>query len=256
MEQTLFCKTFAFQTIRLNSLRHTDNSKGISCHFVARMNSGSGIIRALSGEELHLRAGDIFYLPIGLQYHSCWTPDETGDRLVSWESYGFTNLPVPNETRYAMQKIYPSAKAIQWLDCLERDQTVSPASVGYLYLFLSEVLPDLRVSECNPKETLLQTAFDYIRRHESFTVPELAQACGISESGLYALFRDRVHTTPIEIKHRLTAEHAVALLTTTDLTVETIASTLGLCSSAYLRRILKKQTGRTPSQIRKAAKFI
>jgi AraC-like DNA-binding protein len=256
MEQTLFCKTFSFQTIRLNSFRHTDNSKGIPCHFVARMNNGSGIIRAISGEELHLRAGDIFYLPMGLQYHSYWTTDDTGDRMVAWESYGFTHLPVPNETRYAMQKIYPSGEAVQWLDRLERDQTVSPASVGYLYLFLSEVLPDLRVSECNPKETLLQTAFDYIQHHESFAVPELAQACGISESGLYALFRDRVHTTPIEIKHRLTAEHAVALLTTTDLTVEMIASTLGLCSSAYLRRILKKQTGRTPSQIRKDAKFI
>jgi transcriptional regulator GlxA family with amidase domain len=118
------------------------------------------------------------------------------------------------------------------------------------------VLPDLRFSEYNPKEILLQTAFDYIQRHESFTVPELARACGISESGLYAFFRNYANTTPIEIKHNLIAERAVALLTTTDMTVETIASHLGLCSSAYLRRILKKQTERTPSQIRRNTKFI
>ena len=256
MEQMLFCKTFTFRTIRLESFRHTDNSAGISCHFVARMNSGSGIIRALSGEELHLRAGDIFYLPKGLQYHSYWTIDETGDRSVCWESYGFTHFPVPNETRYAMQKIYPSAAAIQWLDRLAQDQTVSPASVGYLYLFLSEVLLDFRIAEPTPKAALFQTAFNYIQQHENFAVPELARVCGISESGLYALFRDYAHTTPIEIKHRIIAEHAIALLTTTDLKVEMIASTLGLCSSAYLRRILKKQTRRTPSQIRKEAKFM
>ena len=256
MEQTLFCKTFSFRTIRLNSFRHTDNSKGISCHYVARMKSGSGIIRAISGEELHLREGDIFYLPMGLQYHSYWTADDTGDKTVAWESYSFTHLPVPNETRYAMQKIYPSKEAIQWLDRLQRDQTVSPASVGYLYLFLSEVLPALRVSECNPKEALFQTAFDYIWRHKSFTVPDLAQACGMSESGLYAFFRNYANTTPIEIKHRLIAERAVVMLTTTDQTVEAVASSLGLCSSAYLRRILKKQTAQTPSQIRKEAKFI
>lgn len=256
MEQILFCKTFSFRTIRLESFHHTDNSAGIPCHFVARMRSGSGIIRALSGEELHLQPGDIFYLPMGLQYHSYWTIDKTGDRSVSWESYGFTHLPIPNDTRYTMQKISPSVEAIQWLDRLVQDQTVSPASVGYLYLFLSEVLPHLRVSEINQKTALLQTAFDYIGQHPSFTAPELARVCCISESGLYALFRDYAHTTPIEIKHRLTAEHAIALLTTTDLTVERIASTLGLCSSAFLRRILKKQTGRTPSQIRKDAKFM
>ena len=256
MEQILFYKTFSFRTIQLNSFRHTDNSKGIPCHFVARMHSGSGIIRAISGEELHLRAGDIFYLPMGLQYHSYWSVGETGVRSVSWESYGFTHLPIPNETRYAMQKIYPSAEAIQWLDRLEQDQTVSTASVGYLYLFLSKVLNDLRIAESDPKEALLQTAFDYIGRHERFTVPELARECGISESGLYAFFRNYANTTPVESKHRLIAERAVAMLTTTDLTVETIASSLSLCSSAYLRRILKKQTGRTPSQIRRDAKFI
>ena len=256
MKQILFYKSFSFRTIILHSFRHTDNSKGIPCHFVGRMHSGNGIIRAVSGEELHLSAGDIFYLPAGLQYHSYWKTDKTGDRSVSWESYGFTHLPIPSETRYAMQKIYPSAEAVKWLDNLEQDQTVSAASVGYLYLFLSKVLPDLRIVESDPKKALLQTALDYIMRNESFTVPELARACGISESGIYALFRKYANTTPIEIKHRLIAERAVAMLTNTDMTVETIALSLDLCSSAYLRKILKKQTGRTPLQIRGDAKFI
>lgn len=256
MEQILFYNTFFFRTIHLKSFHHTDNSKGIPNHFVARMQRGSGIIRAVSGEELHLHAGDIFYLPMGLQYHSYWTVDENKAPSVSWESYGFIHLPIHSEVRYAMQKISPSAEAIRWLDCLNQDQTVSPASVGYLYLFLSEVLPSLRIAEADSKASLLQTAFDYIQQHESFSVPELAHTCGISESGLYALFRDYAHTTPIDIKHRMIAERAVVMLTTTDLAVETIASTLGLCSSAYLRRILKKQTGQTPLQIRKEAKFI
>lgn len=256
MEQALFCNTFVFQTIYLRSFHHTDNSKGISTHFIARMQRGSGIVRATSGEELYLSAGDVFYLPMGLQYHSYWYVDEAEAPAVSWESYGFIHLPVNNEARYVMQKINPSAKAIQWLDCLNRDQTVSPASVGYLYLFLSEVLPHLCVREHNPKSVLLRTAIDYIQKNEDFTVSELSHACCISESGLYALFREYAHATPIEIKHRLIAERAVKLLTTTELSVETIASTLGLCSSAYLRRILKKQLGQTPLQIRKEAKFI
>ena len=256
MEQALFFDTFSFQTIHLKSFRHTDNSKGISNHFVARMKSGRGIIRAISGDELRLEAGDVFYLPLGLQYHSYWSVDETKEPSVSWESYGFIHWPVHHKGRYVMQKINPSAEASRWLDQLEQNQTVSLASVGYLYLFLSEILPDLIIAESDPKSALLQTAFDYIQQHESFTVPALAHACGISESGIYALFRDYADTTPIDFKHRLIAERAVSMLTSTDMTVETIASTLGICSSAYLRRILKKQTGQTPSKLRKESKSI
>jgi len=256
MERILFYNTFLFRTILMKSFHHTDNAKGIPNHFVARMRRGSGVIRTLTGEELSLRAGDVFYLPMGLQYHSYWSVDEAEDAAVCWESYGFVHLPVHSEVRYAMQKISPSAEAIRWLDLLCKDQTVSPATVGYLYLFLAEVIPSLRVAQADPREALLKTALDHIQQNESFTVPQLARACGISESGLYALFRTYAHTTPIEIKHRLVAKRAVAMLTTTDLSVEAIASTLGLCSSAYLRRILKSQTGQTPSQIRREARLI
>ncbi|MBR2989105.1 MAG: helix-turn-helix transcriptional regulator [Clostridia bacterium] len=110
--------------------------------------------------------------------------------------------------------------------------------------------------ESNSKEVLLQVAYEYIQKHDTFTVPELARACAISESGVYSLFRDYAHTTPIDVKHQIITERAVALLTTTDLAVETISSTLGLCSSAHLRKILKKQLGKTPMQIRNDAKFI
>ncbi len=256
MEQIFLYKTFNFRTIQFTSFHHTDNSKGISCHFIARMRSGSGIIKTIDGNELCLKAGDIFYLPMGLQYHSYWNFDKTKEQSVSWESYGFIHWPVHNEVRYIMQKISPSEVAIQWLDHLYLNQAVSPASVGYLYLFLSEVLPKFQIAELDSKSILLQKAFNYIHQNENFTVPELAHSCGISESGIYSLFRDYANTTPIEFKHHLISERAVSLLTTTDMSVEMIANTLGLCSSAYLRRILKKQINQTPSQIRKNSKII
>lgn len=256
MEQILFYKTFYFGTIQIKSFHHTDNSNGIPCHFIARMRSGSCVIRALSGEELHLSAGDVFYLPMGLRYHSYWTPNNDQDGSVCWESYSFVHLPIKSEYRYTMQKINPTKVAMEWLDRLKEDQTVSLASVGYLYLFLSEVLPHFRIAVHDPKVSLLQSAFRYIERHEDFTVPELARACGISETGMYKLFRDYAHATPIEIKHRNVAKRAVLMLSTTDMTVETIASSLGLSSPAHLRKILKKQTGKVPQDIRKEAKFI
>ena len=78
----------------------------------------------------------------------------------------------------------------------------------------------------------------------------------MSESGLYAFMREHGHTTPIGLKNRLLVEKAVELLSSTDLSVEEISARLGFCSSAYFRKIVKEQTGKTPTQLRKDAHLI
>lgn len=251
MEHTLFYKTFTFQTVSLKACRHSDNSAGIACHFLAKMRCGSGVIRSLSGEELHLTAGDIFYLPIGLRYHSFWSVSEDERHTVKWDSFGFVHLPDPTQRRYKMQKIAASPKAEAFLDALKREQTVSASSVGYLYLFFGEVLPCLKEEVEDSRALLWHRAMTHIREGADLTVPALARACGVSESGLYALFREYAHTTPVQMKHKLKAEQAVLLLRYTDRSVEDISVSLGFCSSAYFRKIIKAHTGKTPTTLRR-----
>ena len=43
---------------------------------------------------------------------------------------------------------------------------------------------------------------------------------------------------------------AVELLRASDLSLEEIAGRLGLSSAAYLRRLVKQRTGKTPGQVR------
>ena len=108
----------------------------------------------------------------------------------------------------------------------------------------------MKRSDFDPKRELFSKARHYIYRNTEFKVSDLARYCGMSESGLYAFFRSYANTTPIEEKKRILVQKAITLLVSTDLTVESIAARLGFDSIAYLRKIIKAQTGRTPSEIR------
>ena len=87
--------------------------------------------------------------------------------------------------------------------------------------------------------------------HPDFKVGDLARHCSMSESGLYAFFREYAGTTPIDMKHRMKVEQAIGLLATTDLSIEEISDRLKFSSAAYFRKIVKEQTGKTPSALRR-----
>ena len=84
------------------------------------------------------------------------------------------------------------------------------------------------------------------------SVPALARHCHMSESGLYAAFREIKGCTPIEMWHRVQSERAVELLLSTDLSIEEICAKLGFCSASYFRKVLRVTTGKTPREIRKS----
>ena len=101
MDNINFCNSFKFQTITHRTPRHTDNSGGIDLYFFAEMKSGEGRIVPLSGGEITVGAGDIFYLPRGLKYHSYWSPDESGK-----VEYAETNLNLETNTQVMAQWKY------------------------------------------------------------------------------------------------------------------------------------------------------
>ena len=254
MEQISFYNSFQFHIHRLTSDRHTDNSSGIPVHYLARLVCGSARIISLSGEELELFAGDVFYLPMGLRYHSYWTCGENGS--VVWESYGFTTLPNANDTRYVMQKIDTPEEDAKILDALAKDIVVSPTSVGLLYLFLGRAFPNMKVHYVDHKADTWRRAVSYVSTHADLRVCDLATYCNMSESGIYAFFKSYGGTTPIEMKNKVLVNKAIDLLTTTDLSIEEISERVGFCNPAYFRKQLKRPTGKTPSQIRREGQHI
>lgn len=254
MNDIIFHRSFGFNLFRKSTFSHTDSSKGLGCHFLARMVRGRSRIVTDTRRELTLEAGDVFYLPLGLKYNSYWYPDEGGE--VSWESYRFGYMPINTAVSYGLQKLVPPSDAIHLMDLLAQNLRVTPSSVGLFYQLLGLCLPVMQVSDRDRGEATVEMAKGYMLAHPEASVGEVARHCVISESGLYSLFRRVAGMTPVDMKNTIKAERAAELLECTSMSVEDISRSLGFCNSSYFRSVIKRYTGKTPSEIRKNAKQI
>ena len=97
----------------------------------------------------------------------------------------------------------------------------------------------------------IEKALDYMREHDNYTIPQLAEMCNMSRSGFYNIFKKVVGCTPIQTKHRFQAHKAEILLKTTDLSVDEIAEKVGFQSTAHFRKVFYSRYHCSPYEIRK-----
>jgi len=250
MTDAQFYKSFMFNLFQHRKPYSADmvHASGCPCHYLAHMVRGTGKI-CTATETLHLKEGDVFYIPRGLKYRSFWIPD--AQEPVVFYSFGFLCFPLPEETVYKLQKIECTPPQSTFLAQLEADIAVGLRSIGLLYRFLGEVGPMMAHESEWGNEVIVTKALEFMRQNIHCNVGDIARHCGISESGLYAKFRKHLDQTPVEASHRILTEKATELLCTTDLTVEEISSRLGFSSSSYFRKIFRVQTGTTPLAYRR-----
>jgi transcriptional regulator GlxA family with amidase domain len=83
------------------------------------------------------------------------------------------------------------------------------------------------------------------------TIADLAKASGTSPRTLARKLTETLNTTPRHFVQRLKVERAVHLLETTDHAVEQIAEQVGYADPAAFRRVLRRETGRSPRELRR-----
>ena len=272
MDNIQFSQSFRFYTFSFSRYHYTDNRAGVADHYIGYMKSGSA--RLVSDcEQIQLAEGDLFYIPCGCRYQSYWQGSEGSEGAesagaeggeesqrpaISFDSFAFRYFPERENLYFPLQKVPfgPVAEeVVRLIGLLEADLQVNCRSVGLLYQLLGLMRPYMRFGRRGAESEAVEKAVAYIRSHSDFQVSELARLCHMSESALYAAFQSAVGRTPVQTKHRILAERAVELLTSTDLPVEGISSLLGFSSAAYFRKILRRETGRTPREIRRAARL-
>ena len=86
------------------------------------------------------------------------------------------------------------------------------------------------------------------------TLSSIAEAQNISSGYLSAIFRKETGKTITEYIREKRVNHAIYLLETTHLQVQTIATHCGIVDLQYFSKIFKKHTGKTPKEYRESIK--
>ncbi len=192
--------------------------------------------------------GDVIFIPAGTPYRSEWKGSPEIEMYVLecdvefWERYAVPaqKIFLP-ELSESFSKLYKNVSS-------EKNYS----SLSFFYHIIDKITNALEYERRdNAKAT--QKALSYIENNvsESFSVKELSRLCNLSESRFFAVFKKENGFSPIDYKNYVRIKHAVQYIKRDKLSVEEICSRLNFSSTAFFRRILKKYTGKTPSQIKK-----
>ena len=85
---------------------------------------------------------------------------------------------------------------------------------------------------------------------KSITIKDIAADLGVSHSYLRAQFARLRGRTPMAHRQALRVQHAIALIRTSDTSLEVIAQLCGYDSASHLSRNIKRATGKSPGSFR------
>ena len=155
-----------------------------------------------------------------------------------------------------MQKIEYTPEILEHYLPLSLCKEINVSSIGRLYTLLGMIEPLLEKSGESKVTEVVQQALRLMHDDHTRSIPEYADACGVSESLLYLYFKQIAGETPNDARRRIACDKAVNLLVSSNLPIEKICDITGFSSSSYFRKVLYEYTKKTPSQIRKSASLL
>lgn len=250
MKNVFSHSSYVFTRFTFSHTHHSNIMGGSPLHYLALLEKGTARL-VTERSTLTLQAGDVFYIPRGLPYQSYWQGD-----VISFLSFGFTETGSDELTGTVLQRINCDEAQRDAIRAIPIDEPrVTLNALSRFYAALSSLLPFMQKAEKGRVSRLAERAKNFLLFHPTASAAQVAAHCHVSEPYLFRVFRQAENCTPNEYRTRVLCEKAVSLLTTTDETVETVSERLGVSSASYLCKLLKKETGKTPREIRKEAHF-
>ena len=240
---------------------------GIRDHYcIHHILSGSGVYTT-GKVSVRLSAGDTFILFPGveLQYQAdkdepweyCWAGFMGTDAASIIRNTGFSK-----ETPYILKGKIPWKEIRNGLEEIYQNKgntyESSVAMTGSLYSLLAVFMhyADKKDAEKDSHVMYVEKAMNYIETNYSYpiTVEDIAHYVGISRSHLFRSFQNYMSKSPKDYLSGYRIRQACRLLRETDLSVSTIAYSVGFENNLYFSKAFRKQKGMSPSEYRQAKK--
>ncbi|RAV21465.1 helix-turn-helix domain-containing protein [Paenibacillus contaminans] len=211
----------------------------------------------IDGRQLHVLPGHVVLLKPG--HEETFAFSRTEETWHRWISIHVSSLSDDTrKTLYELPEYLPLTEEMNRLTDLmlimrKHASLDDPAmiSLGLAALHLYPIESE-RVLLQKEKHPAVYSALSWIHEHypEDITLKKLASQVGQSPEHLLRLFKMNVQSTPIHYLWEYRVNQAVALLTSTGLTVSEIAHRCGFKTSHHCARLVKKSTGRTATEMR------
>ena len=214
------------------------------------------------GQALHIKKGDLFYIPHGSVYTWRFSNGHNGKEIscrlfefllcTDGETLELSDTPVVIDSSRA--GIFASLFS-SLVNERSRPQISLPALKSTAFAIIAEFSRVFRENSVSEKNFgCIYEGIKYLEEDlsQEKSVEEIARICNVSVNYFERLFKEYSGITPT--KYRLTGKinRAKLMLETSSLSVDRIAQELNFNDSAYFCRCFKSNTGMTPTQYRKA----
>ena len=239
---------------------------GVRDHYLIHYVTGGKGTYTVGDMRRSLSAGDVFIMFPGMEI----SYEADRDDPWSYEWVGFNgsdarallNASDFAPDRLVMEKIAYGDRLHRSL-CAVYDSYGSEfystvAMTGHLYGLLALLAEKAeRIDPVRDRDAeIVRRAIAFIDSRYSYTISieDVAHFVGVSRSTLFRMFIRYLEISPKEYLERYRIRKASALLRTTDLTVSSIAASVGYDNGLYFSKAFRKMTGQSPTECRMEAR--
>lgn len=200
-----------------------------------------------NGNTYFAHEGDLIYIAKDTKYYSIWYGEPEIDFYSI--SFDFAQPYAFYDYRFQVLKSYPCEIPDALFEANSRDPM---RALSLMYALLADLYQRMETEQVSVQSGAVEQAIIHIENHytEPLIIDTLCKTCHLSRSSLFDAFKRRTGVSPIVYKHNLMIQHALDMLTHTDLTVDEISQRVGFSSSNYFRTVFTKMTGKTPKSVR------
>lgn len=236
------------------------------CHTFVEMEyvAGGTCVQNINGQEYHVKKGDVLFFDIGDKHSYTASADV---QLINCMFYLdlFHNILNPDGTEagtaYILPKVihlsgeyileFENILAKMENEFLNKNQGYHTILKSYISILVSLLLRFTSNATIKTNEAT-SAILEYLDANYAVCdLNDMAKHFNFSPSYFSRYFKRNVGMTFSQYVRNKRIKDAVRLLTTTDLTIETICTKIGFCSKNQFYKLFHEYTGMTPRDVRK-----